>query len=473
MNTTMKAAVLLALAGCTVGPDYEKPDVKAPETWSQASGDKLSTERADLARWWSAFGDPTLDSLVRRALQENLDLQAATSRVVEARAQAGHTRADWYPQAEGSSSYSRTRFSKNGPFPVPGSPERNLWSSGFDAGWEIDVFGGTRRAVEAADAEVEASVEDRRAVLVSLLGEVARAYVELRGAQRLEAILSGNISAARSTLEITRTRLQAGMATELDVSRAEAQLANTEALLPEARRTIRVSIHRLGVLLGLDPGSLSSVLEKEAPIPAAPARILVGLPSDLVMRRPDLRRAERKLAAATARIGVAVAEFYPKFSITGAFGLESVDASDFAKAASKAWSVGPTVRWPIFQAGRLQANVEIQDARAEQARLVYKHSVLSAFEEVENALVGVLRQWDQHRSRETAAASGRRSVALASDLYRKGLTGFLDVLESERVLYEAEQRRVESEVAIAVNVVALYKALGGGWELEGRGAEGR
>ena len=175
------------------------------------------------------------------------------------------------------------------------------------------------------------------------------------------------------------------------------------------------------------------------------------------LRRPDLRRAERKLAAATARIGVSVAEFYPKFSITGAFGLESVDASDFAKAASKAWSMDPTVRWPIFQAGRLQANVEIQDARAEQARLAYRQSVLFAFEEVENALVGYLRRWDQHRSREAAAASGRRSVALASDLYRKGLTGFLDVLEAERVLYEAEQRRVESEAAIAVSVVALYK----------------
>lgn len=473
MKPTIKAAVLLALAACNVGPDYEKPEVQAPEAWTDASGDKVSSQRPDLARWWSAFGDPMLDSLVKRAVEANLDLQLAFQRVQEARAQAGHSRGAFYPTLEQGSSYTRQRFSENGPFPVQGSPQRNLWSSGLDMAWEIDLFGGTRRAVEAADAEVEASLEDRRAVLVSLLAEVAGSYVDLRGSQRLAAILTENVASAKATLELTKTRLQGGLGTELDVRRAEAQLANAEALLPDAQRSIRTAIHRLGVLLARDPGALAGELEKPGPIPVAPERILVGLPSDLVMRRPDLRRSERKLAAATARIGVATADLYPKFSLTGAFGLESVDASDFAKAASKAWSVGPSVRWPIFQGGRIQANIDVQDARARQAFVAYRQSVLSAFEEVENALVGYLREWDQRRSLEAASSSSRKSVELANDLYRRGLTGFLDVLEAERVLYDAERRRVESESAVAFRVVTLYKALGGGWELESGGAEGR
>jgi len=461
----MKAVVALALAGCTVGPDYQKPETKTAGGFSEAEGGAVAAAPI-VGTWWSAFGDPTLDSLVARTLQANLDLEQAAARIREARARAGQSRGELMPQLAASGSATRNRMSENGVYPVVGNPQSHYYSAGFDSGWEIDVFGGLRRGVKAADAEVDASVEDRRSVLVSLLGEVARAYVDLRGAQQLSEILGNNIAAAKSTLVLTRTRLQAGLATELDVARAETQLSNTEALLPEAQRTIRISIHRLGVLSGQEPGALAAELEKAGPIPAPPERVLVGLPSELLTRRPDLRRAERRLAAATARIGVATAELYPKFSLTGAFGLESVDVSDFAKSASRAWSLGPTVRWPIFQGGRILNEIEVQDARAQQALVAYRQSILSALEEVENAIVAYLREWDQRRAREAAAASSRKAAELATNLYSRGLTNFLDVLEAERDLYDAERRRVESEAAVTVRLVALYKALGGGWEIE-------
>jgi len=466
MRKPIQATVVLLLASCVVGPDYKKPEREAPATWSEASGDKISSEPADLQSWWTAFGDPVLDSLVQRATEANLDLKIAAARVREARAAAGRSRAEKNPEIDGTASFTRERLSENGAVPVVGDPQGNLYSAGFDARWELDVFGGKERAVEAADADVGASIEDRRAVLVSLLGEVARSYVELRGEQREAAVVRRNIAAAQSTLDLTRSRFQGGLATELDVARAEALLANTQAPLPRAEAAARVAIHRLGVLLGVQPGDLAKELEAEAPIPVPPHRILVGLPSELLDRRPDVRRAERELAAATARTGVAMAERYPKFSISGGFGLESANASDFADAASRAWSIGPSVRWPLFSGGRILADIEIQDARTEQALLAYRQSMLSALEDVENSIVDYLREWDHRRAREAAATAGRKSVELADDLYRKGLTDFLDVLDAERGLYDAELELARSEAAASLSVVSLYKALGGGWKLE-------
>lgn len=465
MSRITMAAAIATLAGCMVGPDYAPPAVTSPEEYRDAAGDKVASGPVELARWWSTFGDAALDSLVQRSIEANLDLELATARLREARAQAGHSRGALLPEVDRTSGFTHGKASRNGQVPVTGSSVGNLYSTGFDAVWEIDVFGGTRRAIEAADAEYDASFEDRKAVLVSLLGEVVRSYVELRGNQQLAAILRSNVATAKSTVELVRTRLQAGMATELDLARAGTQLANAESLLPETERAIRASIHRLGVLLGREPGALHSELEKEGAIPAPPAKVMVGLPSELVARRPDLRRAERKLAAATARIGVATSDLYPKFSLTGAFGLESVSSADFLKASSKAWSLGPTIRWPIFAGGRIFANIEIEDARAQQALVQYRQSILLAFEEVENAIVAYLREWDERRSLEKASVESRKSVELAGDLYRKGLTSFLDVLEAERTLYDAERRRVESEAAVTLKVVALYKALGGGWEI--------
>lgn len=454
------------LGACAVGPDYERREPPVPEGWSEIAGERLSAVPADLACWWTAFGDPQLDSLVARAGAANLDLERAAARVREARAQAGRVRGELLPELDAAGSVTRERASENGLFPLA-DPENDLYSAGFDARWELDLFGGTRRSLEAAEAEMEAALEDRRAVLVSLYGEVARAYLDLRGNQRQAAVARRNLAAARATLELTRTRRQAGLATELDLTRAMSLVAGAEAPLAPFEAAARVAIHRLGVLLGESPGQLARELEAEAPIPAAPERILVGLPSELVRRRPDLRRAERELAAATARIGAAVAERYPRFSLTGAFGLESVSSADFTDAASRAWSVGPALRWPLFAGGRILADIEVQDARAEQARLAYEQALLVALEEVENALVHTLREWDHRRSLGEVAAANRRAVALADDLYRKGLTSFLDVLDAERELYASELELARSEAAAALNVVALYKALGGGWESEG------
>jgi multidrug efflux system outer membrane protein len=469
MKRSLHVCMGLLLSGCVVGPDYRQPELPSNEGWSEAADEsgRISSERAELARWWTAFGDPTLDSLVERAMDANLDLQAAAARVREARALAGQTRADLLPQIDSSGSATRNRFSENGVLPVPGDPETDTYTAGFDAAWELDLFGGTRRSLEAAEADIDASLEDQRAVLVSLLGEVARAYVDLRGSQRRSAVVRSNIAAAQSTLDLTNARLRAGLATELDVARAAALLAGAEAPLALSEAAARVEVHRLGVLLGVQPGDLAAELETEAPIPAPPERILVGLPSELLERRPDVRRAERQLAAATARIGAAVADRYPRFSLTGAFGLQSASSADFADAASRAWSLGPSVRWPVFSGGRITANIEVQDARAEQALVAYRQSFLTALEDVENALVNYLREWDHRRSLEAAAAAGRKSVALADDLYRKGLTDFLDVLDAERALYDAELDLAESEAASSLNMVALYKALDGGWESEG------
>lgn len=463
----MKLPILVFIAAgasaCAAGPGYQRPEREAPKDWSEAQGELVAAEPARLESWWTAFGDPTLDSLVQRACAANLDLKLAAARVREARAQAGITRADLLPRLDANGSVTRNRYSENGAFPVA-DPQANLYSAGFDAHWELDVFGGTRRSIEAAQAEIEASVEDRRAVLVSLLGEVARAYIELRGNQQLAAVSRRNVEAANATLEITRARLDGGMATALDVSRAEALLANARAPLPQFETAVRVNMHRLAILLAQPPASLARELEVAAPVPRAPQRLLVGLPAELLARRPDVRFAERRLAASTARIGMAISDRYPKFSLSSAFGLESANSSDFADAASRAWSIGPSVRWPIFAGGRIEANIEVQDARTEQALHTYDRALLTALEEVENAIVSYLREWDHHRALEAAAVAQRQSVTLADDLFRKGLTSFLDVLDAERSLYDAELQLTQSETATALDVVTLYKALGGGWQ---------
>lgn len=452
--------LILVASGCAVGPDYERPAIPAPAAWNES----LDASPADLSRWWTLFNDPVLDRLVERAVRANLDLRIAEARVREARAQVGVVQGALLPQVAAGGSVTRGRVSPNGvQFPL-GDPYQTRYSAGFDAAWEIDVFGGTRRAVEQASADLEAWNESRRAVLVTLLGDVAGNYVGLRGNQLLQSVLRRNVESARGTLEITRARLQAGVATTLDVARAEAQMASVEAALPQVDASIRQSVHRLGVLLGAAPATLFGELGAEAPIPAAPARIVAGLPSELLLRRPDVRVAERRLAAATAAIGVATAELYPKFSLTGSFGLDSLSSADFFKGASRAWTLGPSVRWPIFSGGRIRAQIAVEDARTEQALASYERSVLLALEDVENALVSYLREGDRRRSLEAATAANVTAVELADDLYKKGLTSFIDVLDARRALYTAQAELARSQADVMLDLVALYKALGGGWE---------
>jgi NodT family efflux transporter outer membrane factor (OMF) lipoprotein len=342
--------------------------------------------------------------------------------------------------------------------------EQNLFQAGFDANWEIDVFGGVRRAVEASEADIQAAEEAQRYVLVSLLSEVGRNYIEARSGQRRLAIAHENIVSQRDTLELTRTRFNAGLTSELDVAQAESQLATTQSQVPLLEVLVKQAIHRLGVLLGQPPESLLDELNREAPIPTLPPQVPVGLPSDLLERRPDIRRSERELAAATARIGVATSELFPRFSLTGSFGSQTDDMQHFLDRKSLFWSVGPTMSWPVFDAGRIRANIDMQDARQQQALMMYQQAILIALEEVENTLVAYRQEQVRHKHLTTAVQANRRAVDVAHERYTKGLADFLSVLESQRALYVTEDAMVQSEGQAVGSLIALYKALGGGWE---------
>lgn len=462
-------AALLA-GGCAVGPNYRPPRAEAPAHWAEPLGNGETNAPALLGAWWKNFHDPELNSLVDRAVRSNLDLKIAQARVRAARAEKQMTSADLWPSANATGSYQRQQQSRNQPvlgsFPIPPSVpfENNVYQAGFDASWEIDVFGGRRRAVESASAQLAATEYESKDVLLTLLGDVARNYVDVRGYQRRLVIARENIKAQEEGLAIARDRFAHGVASDLDVEQAATLLTTTRAEVPALEAARETSIHRLGVLLGLQPGALIAELSVEQPIPAAPPSVPVGLPSDLLLRRPDVREAERKLAAATASIGVAKADLFPKFFLTGVAGVESVSASDWFAGNSQFWSVGPTMTWKIFDAGRIRANIRVQNARQEQALAAYEQTTLTAFEDVENSLVAYAKEQTRRDSLADSVTTSQKSLDLAIRLYRSGLTDFVNVLEAERALYEAQDALVQSERNISTDVVALYKSLGGGWD---------
>ncbi len=496
-----RVGALLALlcAGCAVGPDYQPPAVSSSAQWGELASSASSTETAmrapgptstpdagepALAEWWTTFHDPMLDQLVARAIAGNLDLKVAESRVREARAQRAVVASELLPDLEPNASYTRERVSgssllvnsaatsTDAASTTPGvgsaAVETDFFQAGFDAAWEVDVFGGARRAIEESDAELAAGIEARRDVLVSLLGEVARNYVELRGAERRVAIARTNLAAQQETLDIIRTRAEAGLASDLDVARAEAQARTTAAEIPTLETTARRAIHALSVLLAKEPNALGDELSVEAPVPPAPPRVPVGLPSDLLRRRPDVRRAERQLAAATARIGVVTAELFPRFSLTGSFGLQNTKLSHLTDGDSRFWSFGPSVSWPVLDLWRVSSQIHVEDERAHQAAAAYQLTVLTSFREVEDSLVALSREQSRRDSLAGAVDSNRRAVDLANQVYQAGRTDFLTVLQSQRDLYASEDALAQSERDVASSLVALYKALGGGWEIESR-----
>ena len=478
-NRLLTVALLAFLAGgCanlpSVGPDYHAPETKTPARWGGplAGGETNST--AATAAWWKNFHDPELDSLIERAACSNLDLRIAQARVREARAHYRMTSADFWPTIDGSGSYARNRQSEHQPvlgsLPMPpGVPfENDVYQAGFDATWEIDVFGGTRRAVESAKAQVAATQFGEREVLVTLLGEVARNYAEARGYQRRLEIARENIRAQEQSLAITQNRFTNGLTSDLDVQQASTLLATTRAVVPALETALDASIHRLGVLLGQTPESLETELAAVTPIPAAPPVVPVGLPSELLLRRPDVALTERQLAAATAKIGVAKADLFPKFFLTGIAGFEGLSADEWFKSGSRFWSVGPAVQWRMFDAGRIRANVQVQNARQEQALASYEQTALSAFEDVENALTAYAKEQIRRQSLEDAVKSSEESLRLANQLYANGLVNFINVLDGERSLYQAQDALVQSDKTVTTDVIALYKSLGGGWEAIGQ-----
>jgi len=473
-------ALLVSLGGCTVGPSYHPPQSLLPPTWSELPESGVTTQSVQLVEWWTTLNDPVLDSLITQAVSANLDLRVAQGRVRETRAQRGVTAADAWPTVSTSAAYFRTRQSENvGPFPSSslgngqsssnsqfGLVEGDLFRAGFDASWELDLFGRVRRSVEAAEADIAAAEENRRDVLVTLLAEVARNYVELRGFQQQLKVAYANIATQQTAVEVTQARFQAGLTSALDVAQAEAQLATTQAQVPTLETGARQAIHRLGVLLGQEPGALIAQLSEDKPIPMASLEVSVGLPSELLRRRPDVRRAERELAAATARIGVATADLFPRFTLAGnTIGLQSASLSDLALGSSRFWTAGPTVSWPLFDAGKIRANIEVQNAREEQALAQYEKTVLTSLEEVENALTAYAREQTRQRALTNAVNANRQSVALANERYVKGLSDFLNVLTAQQSLYTAEDQLTQSERTVVSNLIALYKAVGGGWEI--------
>ena len=473
------AALAAGLAGCTVGPDYRRPTVPVPAHWSEAAASEHAASPVP-ADWWKLYGDPKLDALIRRALRANLDLAGAADRMREARAMLRAQRAASWPRVDATAAATRGQASANAPGVSPfaqggelgsGASPQNLFQAGFDASWELDLFGGTRRAVEAARAEAQGTAFERDAVALSLTAEVARSYVELRDNQTRLALASQSVAVAREMLAMVRSRNAGGLATDLDLAAAEARLHDAEAAVPGWETRCKQAIHRLGVLVGAPPEALDGELAADQPLRDDAPTIAAGLPSDLLRRRPDLRRAERQLAAATARIGVATAELYPRFSLDASAGLASFMASDFADPHSAIWSLGPALSWPIFRAGRIKATIEVRDLQARQALLAYRQAILLALEDVENALASYRGERQRHDRLAAMLGTRRRALDHARALYRGGLSDFRDVLDRQQDVLQAQGELARSTAAEWTDLIALCKALGGGWNTPARPAD--
>jgi len=466
----ISGVLALLAAACMVGPKYQAPQVKVPDAWAGLSGgpqgqiSSAAPEPEDIAEWWKNLHDPELDALIARAAQSSLSVRQAQERILQARAARGVVGAGLWPQATASGGAGTTRTSAIGGGSEVNSGTRNLFQAGLDAAWELDLFGGVRRGVEAANADLQAAVEDSRDVLVTLTAEVALDYIGLRGLQQQIAIANDNLAAQRHSAELAKKRYDVGFASRLDVANADAQAATTLSQIPQLEAAAQQAIYSLSVLLGREPATLLPELSSAAAIPPAPPAVPVGLPSDLLRRRPDIRRAEAQLHGATARIGVATADLFPKFSLTGALGLQSTALSTLAGGGIANVSGAGAVTWPIFSAGRIRANIRIQDAVQRETLLAYQQTVLTALQDVESALVAFGKEQQHHAALADAVTANRTAVDLSTKLYVAGETDFLNVLTAQRSLYATEDALAQSDRAIDTDLIALYKALGGGWQ---------
>jgi NodT family efflux transporter outer membrane factor (OMF) lipoprotein len=468
MRASQAAVLTLAatLTACTVGPEYQKPDVATGKGWTLATPPGPPPE---LTRWWQSFGDPTLDRLVTTALAQNLDLRQATARIAEARALRDAAAGGRVPALATRASVTRRRQSENGPIPINVIPgierDQTIYEPGFDAGWEIDAFGGTRRAVEAATARVDAAVDRRHAVELTIAAETARRYFELRGARHEIEALQAAITASRAALDLVRRQRALGEVPDAAVAQAEAEVARFEAELPLQSAEERNIALSLGVLLGDLPESELPLSETSAdyvdlkPLP-------VGERGDLLRRRPDVDAAERALAAATADVGVATAELFPKIRIGANGGFQALETGDLFDAASQTFAVMPLISWRIFDGGRVRAQIRASEARVEVAALQYEAAVKGALLDAEQALTRYHFGLETLERQQTAVAAARRSYGFANDRYRAGDISLLELLDAERTLRTAEEGYARTHTAAATELVALYKALGGGWERE-------
>ncbi len=489
---SIACAVAAAIWSCSVGPDYVPPEMPFPAQFDvveRAKGEAAASQPAAITElpqpeeWWTLLGDQRLQELIEHARNGNRDLAAALWRVEASRAARGVASGEWFPSVDGRGEYRRSRISANGPQapppvtppPKPGSTkppkpvqpdidDTNLTSVGLDASWELDVFGRIRRSVEAADAGVEASIDDARDVQVILLADVARTWVEALTFQERLTIARANAESQSGTLDLTRSRREAELSASLDVAQAESNLALTRSEIPALLAGRDDALDRLSLLLGEAPGFTRALLrDGESTIPVAPAIAGFGVPRDVLERRPDVRAAERRLAEQTARIGIATADLYPRFSLTGSYGYESIDGSHTLDSDSRTWFVGPSFRWNLFDGGRIRGRIHLEDALAESARVEFEGVVLRSLQEIESAISALDNERERARLLADAATSAAAATGYVRDLYREGLTDFQNVLDSERTLFRAQDLAVASRGQVVIDWIRVYRALGGGW----------
>lgn len=465
--------LLVALAGCTVGPDYHPPEPAMPAGWEELSSG-VTQQPADVSRWWTLLGDPTLDQLVNEAVGGNLPLREAVARVDESRARYRQARAALFPQLDTDSTATGNLASENGPVfsgdttdaPRSGASPQVYgdYTVGLAASWELDIFGRVRRSVESARAAEESTVEDQRAVLVVLCADVAQSYVTMRTIQRRLAVARANLVSQEEIFALTKTRFELGLASGLDVAQAAQVLATTRTLVPPLELALTLELNRLAVLLGRQPGAMRDRLADSAPIPQPPESLAVGLPVNLLRQRPDIRRAERDLAAATAQIGVAVGDLYPRLTLLGTFAFDSTEVANLFEGRSRAFTVGPAMIWNVFDAGRLRAQLNATEAVTAQALARYEQQLLLALQDVENALAAYGRTREERGAVADAVAASSDALYLSLLLYKDGAVDFQNVLDAQRTQLDSEERLAVVEGNVVRSVVQLYLALGGGWD---------
>ncbi len=462
--------IAVLIVGCMVGPDYSRPPVPQQNGWQAAEG-SAALQPEDV-RWWLGLKDPQLVDCIEKGISGNQNIKEAEARVCEARALRGVAVASLLPQVTGNPLFNQSQSSNTAGI-ISELPknlisrinfEQNLFQVGFDASWEIDIFGGRRREVQAASARAQSSIENYRDVMISVIAEIARNYVELRGAQRQLGIAEKNSGIQEKTLSLVKIRRDSKIASDLEVEQADAQLDRTRASIPPLEASIRGSAYRLAVLTGQPPNSLLNDLLTTSPIPNPPDIVPVGLPSDLLLRRPDIRRAENDLRAAVEDIGATTADLYPRFYLTGFADPQSSKFVDLFRANSFAWSVGPTISWPVFQGGRIRSNIAATKARRDEALARFRQAVLTAMEDVESSLVGYAQHQVERERLAQSVESQTKAVELARERFDTGIRDFLTVLDAERQLRDVENSLAMSETQVLVNLVSLYKALGGGWQ---------
>jgi NodT family efflux transporter outer membrane factor (OMF) lipoprotein len=497
MRTGVLAGTALLLGGCTVGPNFTPPHWANPASWFSGQPKITHPEPSEPVAtsidvdWWNIFHDPQLTTLERQVAADNFDVRTATVQLAESRAQLGIARAPLFPNINGNASYEREKASNEGVFALPGAsgsspsvghsangafgntaggfpssniPPFDIFQYGFDATWELDLWGQVRRSVESAKANVEASANARRAALISSLAEVARDYVNLRGTQEQLRIAQENVNTAAQGLRLTQERAAAGVTTDLDVANASAQLRTTAAQIPTLQNQEHQLINALSFLLAKPPQALAAELSNPKPVPPVPPRVPVGLPSELARRRPDIREAEANLHAATATIGVAVAAFYPQVTLNGSFGFQSLQFGNLWEWPARQYDFGPGITIPIFEGGQLRETLVLRKAQQQQAAIAYERTVLQAWHDVDNALDAYRREQQRRDQLVQAVAANQTALALAQSRYTEGVSNFLDVLTAEENLLSTEQQLATSTTSVSEDLVSLYLALGGGWE---------